>query len=62
MDPTEGRVAVVLDHKERKVANAFKMLRELHGSRQDKLAKEKNARVATFLAKKVSRVLLAMYP
>merc|ERR1712142_1368495 len=33
-DPTKDRVAVVLDHKERKVQNAFKMLREMYGQKQ----------------------------
>jgi len=48
MDPAAGRVAVVLDHKERKIANAFKMLRELHGEKLDKQEKEKKTRMAKF--------------
>merc|ERR1712096_355323 len=51
MDPTKDRVAVVLDHKERKVQNAFKMLREIYGQKQDNLEKEKK-RVAEFIQKK----------
>lgn len=51
-DPTRDRVAVVLDHKERKVQNAFKMLREIYGQKQDNLEKEKKKRVAEFIQKK----------
>ena len=51
-DPTKDRVAVVLDHKERKVQNAFKMLREIYGQKQDTLEKEKKKRVAEFIQKK----------
>merc|ERR1712176_1084462 len=51
-DPTKERVAVVLDHKERKVQNAFKMLREIYGEKQDALEKEKNKRVTEFVKKK----------
>merc|ERR1712179_328273 len=40
-DPTKDRVAVVLDHKERKVQNAFKMLREMYGQKQIISEKEK---------------------
>merc|ERR1711936_644805 len=41
-DPTKDRVAVVLDHKERKVQEAFKMLREIHGQKLETMEKEKN--------------------
>jgi len=51
-DPTRDRVAVVLDHKERKVQNAFKMLREIYGQKQDNLEKEKKKRVTEFIQKK----------
>jgi hypothetical protein len=51
-DPNSERVAVVLDHKERKVANAFKMLRELYGDKKAKEEQEKKKRVASFLQKK----------
>merc|ERR1712183_246600 len=39
-DPTKDRVAVVLDYKERKVQEAFKMLREIHGQKLDTMEKE----------------------
>merc|ERR1711915_166548 len=48
MNPEAGRVAVVLDHKERKIENAFKMLRELHGDKMDKMEKDKEKRMAKF--------------
>ncbi len=51
-DPNRERVAVVLDHKERKVANAFKMLRELYGDKKTREEQEKKKRVAAFLQKK----------
>ena len=51
-DPTNDRVAVVLDHKERKVQEAFKMLREIHGQKLETMEKEKNKRVADFIKKK----------
>jgi ribosome biogenesis protein BMS1 len=51
-DPTKDRVAVVLDHKERKVQNAFKMLREIYGQKQVTVENEKNKRVADFIQKK----------
>ena len=51
-DPTKDRVAVVLDHKERKVANAFKMLKEIYGQKQETLSKEKKKRVEDFIQKK----------
>jgi len=52
LDPTKDRVAVVLDHEERKVQNAFKMLREIYGEKQSSLEKEKNKRVQEFIKKK----------
>jgi len=51
-DPTKDRVAVVLDHKERKVQNAFKMLREMYGQKQMISEKEKKKRVEDFIQKK----------
>merc|ERR1712142_24400 len=51
-DPTKDRVAVVLDHKERKVQNAFKMLREMYGQKQITSEKEKKKRVEDFIQKK----------
>jgi len=51
-DPTKDRVAVVLDHKERKVQNAFKMLREMYGQKQIISEKEKKKRVEDFIQKK----------
>ena len=51
-DAETERVAVVLDHKERKVQNAFKMLREMHGQKLESLTKEKTKRVAEFIQKK----------
>ena len=51
-DPNQERIAVVLDHKEQKVANAFKMLRELYGDKKGREEQEKKKRVATFLKKK----------
>ena len=51
-DPTKDRVAVVLDHKERKIKNAFKMLREISGQKQEKEQKDKKKRVEDFIAKK----------
>jgi len=51
-DPTKDRVAVVLDHKERKVQEAFKMLREIHGQKMETMEKEKKKRVADFIQKK----------
>ena len=50
--PTKDRVAVVLDHKERKVQNAFKMLREMYGQKQITSEKEKKKRVEDFIQKK----------
>merc|ERR1719228_1066610 len=52
LDPTKDRVAVVLDHQERKVQNAFKMLREMYGQKQDTMEREKKKRVADFIQKK----------
>merc|ERR1712200_190345 len=48
VDPAQGRVAVVLDHKERKINNAFKMLRTLHGEkiRSEELRKMKKQKEA----------------
>merc|ERR1719422_2912046 len=40
-DPTKDRVAVVLDHKERKVQEAFKMLREIHGQKMETMENQK---------------------
>merc|ERR1712142_874749 len=51
-DPSEDRVAVVLDHEERKVQNAFKMLREMYGQKQTTADKEKKKRVEEFIQKK----------
>ena len=51
-DPTKERVAVVLDHKERKIQNAFKMLREISGQKHEKEQKDKKKRVKDFIAKK----------
>ena len=51
-DPSKDRVAVVLDHKERKIKNAFKMLREISGQKQEKEQKDKKKRVEDFIAKK----------
>merc|ERR550517_974896 len=51
-DPSKDRVAVVLDHKERKIQNAFKMLREISGQKQEKEQKDKKKRVEDFIAKK----------
>lgn len=52
LDPTKDRVAVVLDHEERKVQNAFKMLREMYGQKQITTEKEKKKRVEDFIQKK----------
>jgi len=52
LDPSKDRVAVVLDHEERKVQNAFKMLREMYGKKQGTVEKEKNKRVEDFIQKK----------
>jgi len=52
LDPTKDRVAVVLDHEERKVQNAFKMLREMYGQKQNTVEKEKKKRVEDFIQKK----------
>jgi len=52
LDPTKDRVAVVLDHQERKVQNAFKMLREMYGQKQITGDKEKKKRVEDFIQKK----------
>jgi len=51
-DPAAGRVAVILDHKEQKIAKAFKMLRTLHGDKMDKLKEDKKKRMEKFLQKK----------
>ena len=51
-DPSKDRVAVVLDHKERKIQNAFKMLREISGQKQEKDQKDTKKRVEDFVAKK----------
>merc|ERR1712228_1051475 len=51
-DVSKDRVAVVLDHKERKIQNAFKMLREIYGQKQVSLENEKKKRVANFIEKK----------
>jgi len=51
-DPSKERVAVVLDHKERKVQNAFNMLREIYGQKQDTLEKAKKKRIDDFIQKK----------
>eukprot|EP00090_Calanus_glacialis_P046436 TRINITY_DN9120_c0_g1_i1.p1 TRINITY_DN9120_c0_g1~~TRINITY_DN9120_c0_g1_i1.p1 ORF type:complete len:1240 (-),score=545.03 TRINITY_DN9120_c0_g1_i1:50-3718(-) len=51
LDPTKDRVAVVLDHEERKVQNAFKMLREMYGQKQITTEKEKKKRVEGFIQK-----------
>ena len=51
-DPSKDRVAVVLDRKERKIQNAFKMLREISGQKQEKEQKDKKKRVEDFIAKK----------
>merc|ERR1712080_775087 len=50
--PSKERVAVVLDHKERKIQNAFNMLREIYGQKQATMEKEKKKRVADFIQKK----------
>jgi len=60
VDPTKDRVAVVLDHKERKINNAFKMLRTLHGDKMDKLEQDKIKRRREFLEKKRSEELRKM--
>ena len=52
LDQTTERVAVVLDHKERKVQNAFKMLREIYTQKQVTVDKEKTKRVEEFIKKK----------
>jgi len=52
LDPTKDRVAVVLDHEERKVQNAFKMLREMYGQKQTNTEKDKKKRVEDFIQKK----------
>merc|ERR1712107_356395 len=54
VDPTAGRVAVVLDHKERKIANAFQMLRELHGEKVNKMENEKKKRMEQFSRNKMA--------
>ena len=51
-DLEKDRVAVVLDHKERKIQNAFKMLREISGQKQEKEQADKKKRVEEFIAKK----------
>ena len=51
-DPSKDRVAVVLDHEERKVQNAFKMLREMYGQKQTTADKEKKKSVEEFIQKK----------
>lgn len=60
VDPAQGRVAVVLDHKERKINNAFKMLRTLHGEKINKLEQDKIKRRQEFLEKKRSEELRKM--
>merc|ERR1719410_2144028 len=51
-DLSKDRVAVVLDHKERKIQNAFKMLKEISGQKQETVQAEKKKRVEAFIAKK----------
>ena len=51
-DLDKDRIAVVLDHKERKIQNAFKMLREISGQKQVKEQADKKKRVEEFIAKK----------
>ena len=51
-DASKERVAVVLDHKERKIQNAFKMLEAISGKKQEKDELEKKKRVEGFIAKK----------
>jgi len=51
-DPEKDRVAVVLDHKERKVANAFKMMRAVFEDKQDKMNKEQTKRMETLIKRK----------
>ena len=52
VNPETDRVAVVLDHKERKIKNAFKMLEEVYGDKQEKLAKEQKKRVQALIKRK----------
>merc|ERR1712029_639347 len=51
-DVSKDRVAVVLDHKERKIQNAFKMLREISGQKQEKEKAEMSKRMESFAAKR----------
>ena len=51
-DASKDRVAVVLDHKERKIQNAFKMLREISGQKQEKEKAEMSKRMESFAAKR----------
>merc|ERR1711922_15828 len=59
VDPAQGRVAVVLDHKERKINNAFKMLRTLHGDkikrRQEFLEKKRGEELRKMKKQKEAR-------
>jgi len=51
-DASKDRVAVVLDHKERKIQNAFKMLKEISGQKQEKEKAEMSKRMESFAAKR----------
>jgi len=51
-DPEKDRVAVILDHKERKVANAFKMMRAVFEDKQDKMNVEQNKRMEALIKRK----------
>ena len=47
-----GRVAVILEPKERKILNQMKMLKTVHHDKQDKLEKEQTKRVEVLIRKK----------
>ena len=50
--PSNDRVAVVLDHKERKIHNAFKMLEAIAGMKHKKDEEDKKKRIEKFIEKK----------